>query len=101
MQQLSPTELWQWVQEQRPFTLLDVREEDERQLDHIGGEWIPMDEVLKRHDELPTHQPLVLYCRKGVRSAIVIQRLQEKYGMHNLYNLAGGITQIRQLGLPL
>lgn len=101
MQELSATALLQWVQEQRPFTLLDVREEEEREHDHIGGEWIPMDEVLKRHTELPKDHPVVLYCRKGVRSAIVIQRLQEKYGMQNLYNLVGGITQIRQLGLPL
>lgn len=101
MRQITPSELWQWIKEKRPFTLLDVREEEERLLDHIGGEWMPMDEVLKRHAELPSHHPLVLYCRKGVRSAIVIQRLQDKYNMNNLYNLAGGITQIRALGLPL
>lgn len=101
LQDISPYELMAWIQAQRPFALLDVREEDERQHDHIGGEWIPMDEVLKRQQELPADKPLVVYCRRGVRSAIIIQRLQEKYGMHNLYNLSGGLTAIRQLGLAL
>jgi len=32
----------------------------------------------------------VLYCEKGIRSSIAIQRL-EASGFNNLYNLAGGM----------
>jgi hypothetical protein len=65
LQDISPYELMAWMQAQRPFALLDVREEDERQHDHIGGEWIPMDEVLKRQQELPADKPLVVYSPQG------------------------------------
>jgi len=33
----------------------------------------------------------VLYCQKGIRSMIVIQRLSEKFGYQNLINLQGGM----------
>ena len=33
----------------------------------------------------------LVYCRKGIRSQIAIQRLEEKFGCTNLINLRGGI----------
>jgi rhodanese-related sulfurtransferase len=33
----------------------------------------------------------VMYCRKGIRSHIAIQRLQNKIPFENLVNLVGGI----------
>jgi rhodanese-related sulfurtransferase len=38
----------------------------------------------------------VLYCAKGIRSAMVIQRLEEKYGYTNLVNLSGGMYAWRK-----
>ncbi|MCU0396361.1 MAG: rhodanese-like domain-containing protein [Chitinophagaceae bacterium] len=92
MKELSVQELKLWQQQEKPFCLLDVREEHEREAAHMGGEWIPMGEVLRHSAQLPADRPVVVYCRKGVRSAIVIQRLEKKYDMHNLYNLQGGLT---------
>jgi adenylyltransferase/sulfurtransferase len=89
--EISCQELQKWTAESKPFFLLDVREEHEREMFHIGGTVIPMDEVLANHHQIPTNIPVVIYCRKGLRSAIIIQRLQDKFGMTNLYNLKGGL----------
>ena len=89
---ITPEQLWNWQQQQLPFALLDVREPFEHAHYNIGGTLIPMQEVLQRIAELPADTPLVVYCQKGIRSAIVIQRLQEKFGWQNLHNLQGGMA---------
>jgi adenylyltransferase/sulfurtransferase len=70
--------------------LVDVREDFEREDHHIGGIHIPLGEIMQRYDEIPRDVPVVVYCRKGVRSYIAIQRL-ESLGFSNLLNLEGGI----------
>jgi rhodanese-related sulfurtransferase len=90
MKQLTPPELMDWIAAGKDFLLVDVREEWERALYHIGGEHIPMGLLFSRLDTLPRDKDIVLYCEKGVRSVVAIQRM-EAYGFHNLYNLAGGM----------
>ena len=90
MKQLTPAELKVWQTENKDFLLLDVREEHERELYNIGGIHIPMGELMSRLDELPKDKEVVLYCEKGIRSVIAIQRL-ESSGFHNLVNLSGGM----------
>jgi adenylyltransferase/sulfurtransferase len=77
--------------EQNPPFLLDVREPHEHEAFHIGGLLIPLAEVLHRAAEIPRDQPVIVYCRKGIRSQIAIQKLEEKYGFNNLINLRGGV----------
>lgn len=91
----QPT-LEQWLQAPDAPLLLDVREPHEREQFHIGGVLIPLDEIMQRHAEIPADRPVVLYCRKGVRSAIAIQRLQARLGYQHLYNLKGGLSAWRQ-----
>jgi rhodanese-related sulfurtransferase len=40
---------------------------------------------------IPIDKPVIVYCKKGVRSQIAIQRLEDKFGFNNLINLKGGI----------
>ena len=70
--------------------LIDVREDYERTAYNIGGIHIPIGELIARMNEIPKDKELVLYCEKGIRSVIAIQRL-ESSGFHNLINLAGGM----------
>ncbi len=72
------------------YVLIDVREAWERELYNIGGLHIPMDELFKKAAELPRDKEVILYCEKGIRSVIAIQRL-EAQGFSNLTNLAGGM----------
>ncbi|HSC52806.1 MAG TPA: rhodanese-like domain-containing protein [Phnomibacter sp.] len=90
--EITSDELRAWTAAGKPFFLLDVRESHEREQWNIGGTWIPMDEVMANRNAIPTDIPVVVYCRKGVRSAIVIQRLTLRLGITNLYNLKGGIS---------
>jgi rhodanese-related sulfurtransferase len=71
--------------------LLDVREDFEHEAFNIGGKLIPLGEVNTKASEIPTDKPVIVYCRKGIRSQIAIQRLEEKFGFKNLFNLKGGV----------
>jgi len=91
MKSITPQELKFWMDEQRPFVLVDVREPFEREAFSIGGIHIPLGEIMQRREELRSEQPVIIYCEKGIRSGIVIQRL-EGLGFSNLVNLEGGMT---------
>jgi rhodanese-related sulfurtransferase len=84
-------QLAEWARQGRPYQLIDVREASEREIYHIGGDWIPFGEVLQRTDEIARDKPVVLYCRKGIRSRIAIQRLRIKLPELGLWNLKDGI----------
>ena len=70
--------------------LVDVREPFEHEEFNIGGELIPLNEITQHIKKIATGKPVILYCRKGIRSQVAIQRLQEKYPFTNLLNLIGG-----------
>lgn len=71
--------------------LIDVREPREHEAFNIGGILIPMNTIFEHLDIIPHDKPVVFYCQKGIRSGIIIQRLQQKYHYKNLINLSGGM----------
>lgn len=77
--------------EQQPHQLIDVRESHELEICNIGGNHIPMAEVLERHDEIRRDMPVIIHCRSGQRSAAVVTALENHFGYDNLHNLTGGI----------
>ncbi len=96
MQNISADELQKMLQNKKPVFLVDVREAWERDAAHLGGLHKPMAEVMSRADELPQKGKVVLYCEKGIRSAVLIQRL-EQAGRTNLFNLMGGMQAWRNV----
>src|SRR5688500_6769536 len=90
MKSISPSQLKEWMDMNKDFVLVDVREPYEREEYNIGGVHIPLGEILERKEEISTDKPVIVYCEKGIRSGIVIQRL-ELMGFHNLINLSGGM----------
>ena len=92
MKQLNAAEFKKWIEDNRYFVLVAVRETWEHAAYNIGGLHIPLSELMTRRNELSKGMPVVLYCEKGIRSAIAIQRL-EPLGFDNLYNLEGGLNQ--------
>ena len=92
MKNISKSELEQWEYEKKEYILVDVREGWERTIFHIGGLHIPLSELWELKDEIPHEIPVVVYCQKGIRSQVAIQRL-ETIGYGNLYNLSGGIKK--------
>lgn len=93
IQEITATELEQWMNENKNFQLVDVRENDEYSAANIGALHIPLATVLERSEEIAKDKPVVIHCKMGGRSARAIEALQAQ-GFSNLYNLKGGITAI-------
>ena len=90
MREITAGELAE-LQQKGPVFLLDVRSAEEHEEDNIGGLLIPLENVLSQAAHLPGNQPVVVYCKRGIRSRIAIQKLEQKYPMLNLINLKGGM----------
>lgn len=90
MQSVTAAALKQKVDNGEDIQLIDVREPDEHHEFNIGGELIPLGDIIQQADKIATDKPVIIYCRKGIRSQVAIQRLQEKLHFTNLINLIGG-----------
>ena len=92
---ITAIELQQKIISKDDFILIDVREDYEHELFNIGGSLMPMGTILQNVQNIPTDKPVIIYCEKGIRSVIVIQKLEEKFGFSNLVNLTGGMKAWR------
>lgn len=81
------------LQEDSRVVLIDVRTPAEHTEYNIGGINIPMDDWTDILDRYDTGQAMVLYCAKGIRSMIVLQKLALR-GYRQLYNLQYGISAL-------
>jgi len=91
MKSITSIELFQLLNAGADIQLIDVREPDEHQAFDIGGKLIPLSQIIQQLEQVDQHRPVILYCRKGIRSQIAIQRLQQKMPFTNLVNLTGGL----------
>ena len=90
MKSITATALATLIENKDNFQLIDVREPEEHDEFNIGGELIPLGEIVNQSQKIATDKPVIIYCRKGIRSQVAIQRLQEKFFFTNLVNLVGG-----------
>ena len=90
MKEVTVTELKTMMDSNADFQLIDVREEHETDIASIGGELIPMGDVMDNTDKVSKDKKVVVYCRSGNRSGVITQAL-EAQGFSNIYNLKGGI----------
>ena len=88
---ITPLELQKSIAVKDNFLLIDVREDFEHEHFNIGGILMPMGTVTQNIVNIPTDKPVIFYCEKGIRSVIIIQRLEGTYGFTNLVNLTGGM----------
>lgn len=91
MKSITSKELQQLVADKADFQLIDIREPDEHEEFNIGGTLIPLGEITMHLKAIEQNKPVIIYCRKGIRSQFAIQKLQEKFPFTNLYNLIGGV----------
>lgn len=91
MKEISVTELKQLFDSGADFQLIDVREPFERDIASIGGENIPLGEIMTAADKISRDKQVVVYCRSGGRSGNAVQALEQQFGFTNLYNMRGGI----------
>ena len=90
MNSITASALKQKIENKEDFQLIDVREPDEHNEFNIGGQLIPLNAIVQQVEKIDTAKPVIFYCRKGIRSQVAIQRLQDKFPFTNLFNLIGG-----------
>lgn len=91
MKEISVTELKEWRDSGKDFQLIDVREPHEYDICNLGGELIPMGEIVDNIEKISKDKTVVMQCRSGGRSGQVVQFLESQHGFTNLINLKGGI----------
>jgi rhodanese-related sulfurtransferase len=94
MKQITYAELQTWIAKGKHFQLVDVREADEHADFNIGGTLIPLSKISRWTPDEGDLQPIVVYCKRGIRSQIAIQRLAVKFPAVDFYNLENGILAL-------
>lgn len=80
---------------------LDIREQEEFDQARIPGSiLLPMSQINTRWQEIPKDREVVVYCRTGNRSAVLLNQLSGM-GYTNLMNLEGGIVNWNQKQYPV
>ena len=92
-----------WMEQNRPFVLVDVREESEWAKGHLPsaqymGRGILERDIETRYPELDT--PLVLYCGGGCRSVLAADNLQQM-GYRDVISMDGGYRGWVESGYPI
>ena len=90
MQEINPIDLKKLIDSKADIQLIDVREEHEYDVCDIGGELIPMGDIMDDLNRISKTKKVIIYCRTGARSGAVCQVLAAE-GYSNIYNLKGGI----------
>lgn len=81
--------------------LIDVREPPEYQRGHIPrSQLLPMRQIPREGQTLPTESLIVLVCRSGRRSRIAAGILKDM-GYQKVYNLQGGMLAWEAAGYPI
>ena len=96
MKNITYEQLQDWIKNEKQFQLIDVREADEHASFNIGGTLIPLSKFIKIKD-LDTSMPIVVYCKRGIRSQIAIQRLANRFPEADFYNLDKGILHLNKI----
>jgi rhodanese-related sulfurtransferase len=91
MKEITVQELKNKFESKEDFQLIDVREEHEYDLVNLGGELMPLGNILSHSENISRDKTVVIHCRSGVRSASAIMELEKRFGFTNLMNLKGGI----------
>lgn len=96
---LSPLELKQWLDEGRPVTLLDTRNDYEVKLGTFKGalpagvdHFRDFPEAVKRLPEELKDQPIVMFCTGGIRCEKA-GPFMEREGFRQIFQLDGGILK--------
>ena len=94
MEEITPAELQQRLDNGDDIQIVDVRENNEVAIGRIPNSiHIPLGQVLSRMSEIDPHRETVVHCKMGGRSARAIEVLQRSGFQGKLVNLKGGILR--------
>ncbi|MDO8954569.1 MAG: ThiF family adenylyltransferase [Gammaproteobacteria bacterium] len=90
---ISCEELNMWVQNSTKFTLIDVREDWEREVCKLPNDKsIRLSEIDSSEIPAGIGDKIVLYCKSGMRSQKAVKALNVR-GFYHVYYLSGGIME--------
>jgi sulfur-carrier protein adenylyltransferase/sulfurtransferase len=90
MKEITVTEFKKLRDNKADYQLIDVREDHELEICEMGGEHIPMGDVMDNLDKISKTKQVIIQCRSGARSGTICRALEAE-GFNNVYNLKGGI----------
>jgi len=93
LKEITPVELKEQLDSGKKIQLIDVREPFEFAIANIDGINVPMDRIEENIKLIQREGTVVLLCKSGARSKVVIEKLQTQHGFTNLLNLEGGILK--------
>lgn len=95
-------ELTRRIAEDQPFTLLDVREEEEtEQTGRLpGAVHVFLGELLDRLDEVPRREPVTTFCGSGQR-AIIAALILKRNGFGLVEDSLGSMDACQAAGCPI
>jgi rhodanese-related sulfurtransferase len=98
--EIDPGRLAEWLAEDQPPQLIDVREPYERDAGYIDGsrhiELVALSDTAATVDH---DRPVVFYCRVGARSAMAMQAFRA--AGYEAYSLTGGLLRWADESRPL
>ena len=94
MEEITPTELKQRLDNGEDIQIVDVREDNEVAIGRIPNSiHIPLGQLLGRMKDIDPNRETVVHCKMGGRSARAIEALQRTGFQGKLINLKGGILR--------
>ena len=91
MKEITVEELKKKLDSKEDIQLIDVREQFEYEICNLNAELIPMGSIFEQVDRISRDKPVIIHCKSGGRSGVVVTELEKRHGLSNLYNLKGGI----------
>jgi len=92
MEEITPTELKQRLDNGDDIQIVDVREDNEVAIGRLPNSiHIPLGQILGRMKDIDPNRETVVHCKSGGRSARAIEVLQRSGFEGKLMNLKGGI----------
>lgn len=89
--EIEPQQLAAWINDPNlTIDLIDVREDFERKICHIGGKHIPSKQFKISEITSDKKKTVVVYCKTGSRSLKIVKRLREE-GFLEIYSLKRGL----------
>jgi len=97
---LSVDEAEEKIKEDENVLIIDVRNRDEFNVDHIRrAKNIPFDQLEKRMGKLPRDKDIMVYCQTGSLSVRAVRKL-EVAGFTRLYHMHQGLRGWSSTGYP-
>lgn len=95
-QNINAEQLNQKIEDDENILILDIRNEDEYNQEHIkGAVYMPFENIMSRRKELPQERQIIIYDKTGLRSKMVVENLV-KSGVLSATNLLDGFKNWKE-----